>query len=132
MRWNTFRHENVGTDRRIRANHSVAAHDRGSGVNADAVFNRGVAFFPTQRLSCPERARDERHALVKFHVRPDLRRFANDYASAMVDEKMRANLRAGMNINPGPAVRPLGHDARNQRHLSVKKMRHSINGYGLQ
>src|SRR4051812_38063554 len=72
MRWNTFCQENVGADGRIRANHSVAAHDRGSGVNADTVLDRWVAFFSTQSLSGPERARDEGHALVKFHVRPDL------------------------------------------------------------
>src|SRR6478672_4763534 len=65
MRWNTFCQENVGADCGIRANHSVAAHDRGSGVNADAVFDRWVALFSTQRLSSPERASDEGHALVK-------------------------------------------------------------------
>ena len=48
MRWNAFCQENVGADRRIRANHGVAAHDRGSGVNADAVFDGRVAFFAAQ------------------------------------------------------------------------------------
>src|SRR6185503_6309713 len=132
MWWNTFRQENVGADRRIRANHSVAAHDRGSGVNADTVFDRGVAFFPTQRLSGPKRARDERYALVKFHVRPDLRRLANDHSSAMIDEEMRADLRTWMNIDSGAAVCPLCHDAGNQRNLSVEQVRHSINGDRLQ
>src|SRR5436190_17338968 len=62
MRWNAFCQENVGADGRIRANYGVASHDSGSGVNADAVFDRRVAFFSTQGLSGPERARDERHA----------------------------------------------------------------------
>src|SRR5262245_18721615 len=50
----------------------------------------------------------------------------------MVDEEMRTDLRTGMNIDSGAAVCPLGHDARNQRHLSVEQMRHSINGDRLQ
>ena len=99
MRWNAFCQENVGADGGIRANHGVAAHDRGSGVNADAVFDCRVAFFAVQSPSRPERARDERHALVKFHVRPDFSRLANDHSSAMVDEEMRADLRARMNID---------------------------------
>src|SRR5262249_45931035 len=45
---------------------------------------------------------------------------------------MRADLGTGMNIDSGAAVRPFGHDARNQRHLSIKQMRHSINGDRLQ
>src|SRR4029453_6627963 len=59
--------KNVRADRGIRANYSVAAHDRGASINADAVFNRRMAFFPAQALSRPKRARDEGHALVKFH-----------------------------------------------------------------
>ena len=43
-----------------------------------------------------------------------------------------AHSRTGMNIDPSAAVRPFGHDARNQRHLSVEQMRHSINGDRLQ
>ena len=53
-------------------------------------------------------------------MRPDFRRLANDYAGAVVDEEMRADLRAGMNIDAGAAVRPLGHDARNQAALFRK------------
>ena len=45
MRWNAFCQENVGADCGIRANYGVAPHDRGSGVNADAVLDRWVAFF---------------------------------------------------------------------------------------
>src|SRR6266576_4355195 len=132
MRWNAFCQENVRADSGIRANHGVTAHDRGSGVNANAVFNRRMTLFPAQSLSRPERARDERHALVKFHVRSDLRCLANDDAGAVVDEKMRTNLRARMNIDPGAAVRPLGHNSRNQRHFSVEQMCHSINRDRLQ
>ena len=37
-----------------------------------------------------------------------------------------------MNIDPGSAVRPFGHDARNERHLVVEQVRHSINRDGFQ
>src|SRR5205823_6393523 len=117
MRWNAFCQENVGTDSRIGANDGVATHDRGSGVNADAIFDCRVAFFTAQSPPCPERSGDERHALVKFHMRPDFSRLANDNSSAVVYEEVRADLRAGMNIDSGPAMCPLGHDAWNERHL---------------
>ena len=92
----------------------------------------GWRFFPAERLSRSKRARDERDALVKFHVRADLRGLANDDAGAVIDEKMRTDLRARMNIDPGAAVRPLGHNSRNQRHFSVEQMCHSINRDRLQ
>src|SRR5262249_60582971 len=97
-------------------------------VNTNAVFDRRVTLFSTQPLPGPERTGDERDTLVKFHVCADLCRFTNNDAGAVVDEEMRADLRAGMNIDSGAAMRPLGHYARDQRHLSVKQMRHSING----
>src|SRR5438093_13417578 len=58
MRRNAFCQENVRSDGRIGANHGVATHDCGSGVNANAVFNRRMTLFPEQSLSRPERARD--------------------------------------------------------------------------
>ena len=72
-----------------------------------------MALFSTQRLSRAERAGNERDALVKFHVRTDLGRLANDDAGAVIDKKMGTNLRAGVNIYSCAAVCPLGHDARN-------------------
>jgi len=53
----------------------------------------------------------ERHGMVKFHPRADLSRFANHHAGAMVDEKMRSDLGAWMNVDPGAAVGPFSHDA---------------------
>src|ERR1700737_2153090 len=46
----------------------------------------------------------------------------------MIDKKMRSNFSAGMNVDAGPTMRPLGHDSRQKRHFFVKQMRHSING----
>src|SRR5215471_12531400 len=66
MRWNAFCQENVRPNGGVRANHGVAAHDGGSCINADAVFDCRVTLFSTQRLSRAERAGDERNALVKF------------------------------------------------------------------
>src|SRR5438067_10273275 len=51
MRWNAFCQENVRADGRIGADHGVTTHDGRSGINANAVFDRGVAFFPAERLS---------------------------------------------------------------------------------
>src|SRR5215510_13145907 len=78
--------KNVRADGGIGADHGVTAHDRSSGINANAVFDRWVAFFSAQGLSRRERARDERDALVKLHVRPNLRGLANDDAGAVIDE----------------------------------------------
>ena len=55
MRRNALCQKNIGADGGIRANHGVAAHDRGSGINANAVFDCRVTFFPAQR-SAPLRA----------------------------------------------------------------------------
>src|SRR5450830_1161024 len=71
-------------------------------------------------------ARSERDRVIKLNACSDLRRLADYDAGAVVDKKMRANSRSGMDIDPSPAVCPLGHDARNQWHPVVQQMRHSI------
>src|SRR5262245_10766351 len=76
--------KNIRADGGICTNHGVAAHDSGSCINAHAVFNRGMAFFAAQPLSGPERARDERYALVKFHVRPDLGGLTNNHTGPVI------------------------------------------------
>src|SRR5262245_9784493 len=101
IRRNTRCQKNIRADSRMCANHSVATHDSGSGVNTNAVFNRRVAFLPAQPLSRPERARDERDALVKFYVRPDLGGLTNNDTGPVIDEEMGSNLCAGMNIDAG-------------------------------
>src|SRR5882724_6256808 len=60
MRRHAFCQENVRTDSGIRANHSIATHDCGSCINADAIFDRRMTLFSAQCLSRPERARDKR------------------------------------------------------------------------
>jgi hypothetical protein len=90
------------------------------------------AFFDFAVLVLLKTARTERDRMIKLNARPDLCRFADDYASAVVDKKMRADFCPGMNVDPGTAVSPFGHNAWNQRHLVVKQVRHSMNGDGLE
>src|SRR5436309_8354782 len=69
----------------------------------------------------------ERNTVKQFYSRSDLACLANHYTRAMVYEKVRANLCARMDIDSRAAVRPLGHDARNQgQPLYVKLMRHPL------
>ncbi len=39
--------------------------------------------------------------MVERHVIADLRRLANDHPHAVIDEKLAADLRSGMDFNPG-------------------------------
>ena len=86
------------------------------------------AFFDFAVLVLLKTARTERDRMIKLHARADLCRFTDDHAGAVIDEKVWADLRARMNVDPGAAMRPFGHDAWNQWHFVVKQMRHSING----
>src|SRR4029450_10176087 len=90
------------------------------------------AFFDFAVLVLLKAARTERDRVIKLNARADLRRFTDDYAGAVIDKKMRADFCPGMNVDAGTAVRPFGHDARNQGHLVVKQVRHSMSGDGLQ
>src|SRR5437899_10390551 len=84
-------------------------------------------FFDFAVLVLLKAARTERDRVIKLNARPDLRCLTNDYAGTVIDEKVFADFRAWVNVDPGAAMRPFGHDARNQRHFAVKAMRDSIN-----
>src|SRR5437016_2515288 len=86
------------------------------------------AFFDLPVLVLLKTARAKGDSMIKLNARPDLRRLADHDASAVIDKKMGTNLRPRMNIDPGAAMRPLRHDARDQWHLVIKQMRHSISG----
>ena len=99
------------------ADDGVAADDGRVGVDGDVVANGrmplaadGRSLFITLDV-LGEAAGDEADALVKPHAVADLRRAADDHASAVIDEKMRADVGAGMNVDAGAAVRPFGHHA---------------------
>ena len=72
-----------------------------------------AAFFDFAVLVLLEAARAKCNAVIQFHSRPDFARFANDNSSAVIDEEMRANLCARVNIDPGSTMCPLRHDAWN-------------------
>src|SRR5207244_10954615 len=92
-----------------------------------------AAFFDFAVLVLLKTARAEGDAMTKLYPFTDLGSFANDNAGAVVDEKVRTDFRAGMNIDPSAAVRPLGHDPRNQRQMHfVEHVRHSLDRDRLQ
>ena len=62
-------------------------------------------------------ARSERYAMIQLHVLADLARLANDHAGAVINEKMRPDSCAGMNVDAGARMRPFRHEARDQRHI---------------
>src|SRR5438552_10616258 len=87
-----------------------------------------AAFFDFSVYVFLKAARAERDAMIKFYSRTDLGSFADYDAGPVINKKMRSNFCARMNIDPGAAVCPFGHDARYQWHLVVQQVRHSVNG----
>ena len=90
------------------------------------------AFFNFAVLVLLKTAGTERDRVIKLNARADLRRLTDDYPSTVIDEKVFTDFCAWVNVDSGTAVRPFGHDARYQRHLLVKEMRHSMNGNRFQ
>ena len=63
----------------------------------------------------------------------ELSRFANHHASAVIDEKVRADLRAGMDVDACAAMRPLCHHAWNQWNVFfIENMSRTLDGNCLQ
>src|SRR5438874_10140283 len=85
------------------------------------------AFFNFAVLVLLKTARTERDRVIKLNARADLRCLTDDHTSTVIDEKVWADLRAWVDIDPGAAVRPFGHDPWDQRDFVIKEMRHSIN-----
>ena len=86
-----------------------------------------AAFYYLAVLVFLKAARSQGHGVIQFYPRPDPAGFAHDHAGAVIDEKMRADFRAGMNIDAGAGMGPFRHEPRDQRHFFfVKKMRHSL------
>src|SRR5436305_13856069 len=85
------------------------------------------AVFVFLKASCAQR-----DGMIKFHTRTNLTAFTDYHTGAEIDKKMRPDFRAGSNSDPGAAMRPCVHDARNQRHHAVKRLYHSMYGDGLE
>src|SRR5438876_6526850 len=87
-----------------------------------------AALFDLAVLVFLKTARAERDAMIKFHARTDFGSLADYDAGPVIDEEMRSNFCARVDIDSGAAVCPFGHDARYQWHLVVQQVRHSVNG----
>src|SRR6266403_2839383 len=127
--WNTLDKKNVPPDRRSCADNGFAPENRRPWVDRYIVLDGWVAFstfldFAVLVLLKATRAECDR--VIKLNACPDLRRLADDHTGAVVDKKMRPNLRARVDVDAGAAVCPFSHDARDQWHLVVKQMRHSM------
>ena len=84
------------------------------------VFDVGVTFHPFDRIAVLiefERFRPEGDVLIKFHVVPDPRGFADHDAGAVVDEEMRTDLGPGVEVGAGAFMRILGEHAGQQGDL---------------
>src|SRR5512145_2442084 len=96
------------------------AENRGFGVDGDIVFDRRVALAALDdppALIARKTHRSQRHALVDLHAVADNGRFTDDYAGAVIDEKVLADRRAGVNIDSGFRMGRLAHDPRDQRDI---------------
>ena len=110
----------------------VAAHDRGAGVDRHAVFDGRMAFLSAQCLPRGQRLRHQTDALIHLHVVADDGGLAHDRAGAVIHEEVRADLRARMQVHAGAGVRPLGHDARNERDVvEIEFVRQPLHGDGF-
>ena len=81
-----------------------------------------MALLATELLAAGGRFGSERHTVINFDVLADLAGFADDRAGAMIDKKVGANPRAGMQIHPRAAMGPFGHDPWNERDVFQIKL----------
>ena len=105
-----------------RADHGFPAENGRIRIDNDVVFHGGMpfsAFANSSLFILLETPRAQRDRMIEFHPRPDLAGLANDHASPVIDEEVRPDFCAGMNVDSRPAVRPFGHHPRNQRHVFV-------------
>src|SRR5207245_1069393 len=120
--------KNVAADGRSCADHGLAAENGRARINYHVVFHGRMtfaAFLDFAVLVLLKAARAEGDAVIELHPRTDLGSFANNNSGAVIDEKMRTDFGARVNVDPSPAVRPLGHDSWNQGQVHcVKNVRH--------
>ena len=107
----------ITADGRTAAN-GDAAQDGSARINDNIVFNDRMPCIALDKYTVivfqePFGAQGNR--LIDAHMPADHGGFAYDHAGAVVDEKTLADLRAGMNINPGSRVGQLGDSPGNQR-----------------
>src|SRR5204863_7252689 len=116
--------KNVAADGRSCADHGLAAENGRARINYHVVFHGRMtfaAFLDFAVLVLLKAARAERDAVIKLHPRTDLGSSANNKSGAMIDEKIRTNFTARVNVDPIPTVRSLDLDSWNQRHTHCVK-----------
>src|SRR3989440_6094530 len=116
IRGNALHEKHVAADGAAGADYGFAAEYGRVRINGHVVLHFRVSlatFFNLAVLVLLEAARAKRNAMIQFNSRSDFARFANDNSSAVIDEEMRANLCARVNIDPGSTMCPLCHDAWN-------------------
>src|SRR5262245_36560691 len=73
----------------------------------------------------------QRDALVDFYVIADIGGLTDDDPGAVIDEEPRSDARARVNVDPRLAMRVLGDDARDHRHvLLVQNVGDAVRGDG--
>ena len=114
VRRNAVHEEDIGTDGGLRADDGFAAEDGGVGIDGHVIADVRMTFAALADASgivLGEAARAEGDAMIEFDVTADAAGLADDHAGAVIDEKVRADARAGMDVDAGAAVRPFGHHA---------------------
>src|SRR5580698_7489533 len=86
-------------------------------------------FFDFSFFVLLEAARAQSHPMIQLDVRTDTAGFTDHYASSVINKKMAADFRSGMNVDSRPAMGPFGHNARNQgQPVAVEDMSQTLNG----
>ena len=117
---NAFHEEDISADRTSGTDNSIATEDDAIWINCDIVLNFRMAFEAFNNsagLVFLEAAGTEGHSVVEFNSVADFACFTDDDAGPVVDKKMGADAGAGMDIDSGPAMRPFGDHARDQRNV---------------
>jgi hypothetical protein len=97
------------------------AEQLGAGADRDVVLNGGMA------LAAREAGAAERDALVERHPVTDLGRLADHDPGAVVDEEVLADLRRGMDLDPGDRPARERDRPRRERHARVvDRMCHAV------
>ena len=126
VRRDGFHHHRICADATIRANRD-RAENFCARADDDVIFQRGVALALVQTDAA------ERDAVIQRHVVADLRRFADDNAHAVINEKAVADFCARMNFDPGDAARKLRQPSSQQFQIvRPQPMRDAIRPQGVQ
>ena len=83
----------------------------GAGADHHAVFQRRMPLL----MLCSSSAK--RYAMIDLAVITDLRGLSDDHAHAMIDQQSSADLRAGMDLDPGPKTSDVGDETGQEKQM---------------